>query len=385
MSESNISVPLLDLRGQYSNLRTEIREVIDKICDAQTFILGPEVDAFEKEVAKYSGASFGVGVSSGTDALLVAMMALNVGPGDEVITSPYTFFASASTVARLGAKPVFVDIDPITYNINSEEIESKISSRTKAIIPVHLYGQCAQMDKIMGIAKKHGLAVIEDACQAIGSEHKGERAGSIGTMGCFSFFPSKNLGGFGDAGMVTTNDQGLSDLLKALRMHGSVKQYYHHYLGGNFRLDALQAGILRVKLKHLEAWAQKRRQNADFYRKAFFDAGIIGDYASYNQGKSFVCLPSDASDGRHIYNQFVIRAKRRDELMKYLQDRKVGCQIYYPLSLHLQPCFEYLGGKVGDFPESEKASKETLALPIYPELSNEQLSYVVTTIKSFYS
>jgi dTDP-4-amino-4,6-dideoxygalactose transaminase len=357
---------LLDLKAQYNALRDEIRAAIDGVLESQYFILGPEVEALEREVAAYSHCQYGIGVSSGTDALLVALMALGVGSGDEVITTPYTFFATAGAIARLGARPVFVDIDPLTYNIDPAGIEAVITPRTRAIIPVHLYGQMADMDPIMAIAQQHGLAVIEDAAQAIGAEYHGRRAGSIGQMGCFSFFPSKNLGGFGDAGMVTTNDPDLAARLRLLRGHGAQPKYYHQLLGGNFRLDAIQAAVLRVKLRHLDTWTAARQQNAARYRELLADAPLQ--------------LPFDAGYGRHIYNQFVIRSERRDALMAHLKAHQIGTEIYYPLPMHLQTCFSDLAYQQGAFPQSEAAAQETLAIPIYPELGEEQQAAVVEAI-----
>jgi dTDP-4-amino-4,6-dideoxygalactose transaminase len=328
----------------------------------------------EREIADYSQCEFGVGVSSGSDALLIALMAINLKPGDEVVTTPYTFFATAGAVARLGGKPIFVDVDPHTYNIDPAAIESVITDRTRAIIPVHLYGQMADMGPVMEIANRHNLFVIEDAAQAIGSEWHGKRAGSIGHFGCFSFFPSKNLGGFGDGGMVTSNDPKLADQLKLLRNHGYRPKYYNKVVGGNFRLDAIQAAVLRVKLKYLDQWTAARQRNAQLYRE-LFDKAKVSD----------VVLPAELPDVRHIYNQFVIRNNRRDALMSFLKERKIGTEIYYPVPMHLQECFSYLGHRKGDFPESERAAEETLALPIYPELSEEMIATVVDTIAEFCS
>jgi dTDP-4-amino-4,6-dideoxygalactose transaminase len=370
-----LRVPLLDLKAQYETIRDEIRSAIDRVLESQHFILGPEVEVLERDVAAYSQCRFGIGVSSGTDALLVALMAIGLKPGDEVITTPYTFFATAGSVSRLGGVPVFVDIEPRTFNIDPNQIESKLSPRTRAIIPVHLFGQMTDMGVIMDIATRHGVRVIEDAAQAIGAEHKGRRAGSVGHLGCFSFYPTKNLGGFGDGGMVTTNDQDLADRLRVLRTHGIRSRYHNEVVGGNFRLDEIQAAVLRVKLKHLDKWTEGRRRNADLYRK-FFDSGWLSLHPELS-------LPADASTGRHIYNQFVIRHKKRDGLMNHLRDRGIGSEIYYPETLHLQECFKPLGGKPGDFPQSELAATEALALPIYPELTNEMLSYVVSSVKEF--
>lgn len=363
-----MQTPLLDLKAQYAALRDEIHAAIERVVESQQFILGPEVEALEEEVAAYSHCRYGVGVSSGTDALLVSLMAIGLQPGDEVITTPYTFFATAGSIARLGARPVFVDIDPQTYNLDPAKLETAITPRTRAIMPVHLFGQMADMDPILVVAERHGLYVIEDAAQAIGAEYKGRRAGSLGHLGCFSFFPSKNLGGFGDGGMVVTNDPDLADRVRLLRGHGARPKYYHKVVGGNFRLDALQAAVLRVKLKHLDAWTAARQRNAERYRQLFTAAGVD------------VGLPCDAGYGRHIYNQFVIRSRRRDALMAHLKAHGVGCEIYYPAPLHLQECFADLGYKVGDFPASEQAAQETLAIPIYPELSEAQQETVVRAV-----
>jgi dTDP-4-amino-4,6-dideoxygalactose transaminase len=361
-------VPLLDLKAQYETIREDIRSVVDRVLESQRFILGPEVAGLEREVAEYSQCKFGIGVSSGTDALLVALMAIGVKPGDEVITTPYTFFATAGVITRLGAVPVFVDIEPGTFNIDAEKIEPKISSRTRALIPVHLFGRMAQMEAVMDIANRHGIHVIEDAAQAIGSEFRNRRAGSIGHLGCFSFYPTKNLGGFGDGGMVTTSDADLAERVRMLRVHGYRTKYHNAAVGGNFRLDEIQAAILRVKLKYLDQWTEARRRNARLYTEVL-PAGLSA--------------PQDDREGRHIYNQFVIRYKDRDGLMNWMRGRSIESEIYYPVPLHLQECFKSLGGKPGDFPESERAAEETLALPIYPELTQEMLSYVAGTIREF--
>jgi dTDP-4-amino-4,6-dideoxygalactose transaminase len=368
-------VPLLDLKAQYATIRDEVREALDRVVEAQAFILGPEVEALEREVAEYSHCQFGVGVSSGTDALLVALMAIGVGPGDEVVTTAYSFFATAGAIARLGARPVFVDIDPDTCNVDPASVERALTKRTRAVIPVHLYGQCADMDPLMEIARRRDLYVIEDAAQAIGADYGGRRAGSIGHFGCFSFFPSKNLGGFGDGGMVTSNDPQLADRVRLLRNHGYRPKYYNKVVGGNFRLDAIQAAVLRVKLRYLDAWTERRRANAACYR-------------SLLAGKAFdarVGLPPEAPRRRHIYNQFVVRATGRDALVAHLAERKIGCEIYYPVPLHLQECFAELGYRVGDLPESERAAAETLALPIYPELTTEMIGSVASAIGEFYA
>jgi dTDP-4-amino-4,6-dideoxygalactose transaminase len=398
-------VPLLDLKAQYASLREELREALDRVAESQHFILGPEVEALEAEVAAYSQCEFGIGVSSGSDALLVTLMAIGLKPGDEVITTPYTFFATAGAVSRLGGKPVFVDIDPYTYNIDPATIEAAITERTRAIIPVHLYGQMTEMDPIMELAGRHNLYVIEDAAQAIGSEEKGRRAGSIGHFGCFSFFPSKNLGGFGDGGMVTANDPKLADTVKLLRNHGYRPKYYNKVVGGNFRLDAIQAAVLRVKLKYLDKWTEARQRNAARYRDLFAEAGLVippeslsstssagstvqladGSGATpFSESKGIV-LPTEAADRRHIYNQFVVRSGQRDQLMEHLKERKIGTEVYYPVPMHLQECFADLGHQTGDFPASECAANETLALPIYPELTEEMMSTVVEAITDFYS
>ena len=374
--EMPMNVPLLDLKPQYETLRAEIEPVLLEICASQGFILGPRVKDCEEKLAAYCGTKRAVGVSSGSDALIISLMAEGIGAGDEVITTPYTFFATVGAIARVGAVPVFADIDPATYNIDPAKIEERITPRTKAIIPVHLYGQCADMDAILAIAQKHGLLVIEDACQAIGAEWKGRRAGSMGDYGCFSFFPSKNLGCFGDGGLVTTGDPAKADRLEIFRNHGMAPRYYHHAIGGNFRLDALQAAVVSIKLPHLDGWSEARQANAARYARLFAATPLLdsGD----------VSLPQALPCCRHIYNQFVIRARRRDALEAWLHEHGVGCAIYYPVPLHLQECFKELGHKEGDFPESERAAKETLALPIYPELTDAMAEYVVETIAAFY-
>ena len=360
-------VPLLDLQAQYIPIRNEIRSAIDRVLDSQRFILGPEVEALEKEIAAYSRSAFAIGVSSGTDALLASLMAIDLKPGDEVITSPYSFFASAGEVARLGAVPIFADIDRRTYNIDPARIEEKISRRTRAIIPVHLFGQMAEMPVVMDIARRHNLIVIEDAAQAIGAEVAGMRAGSVGHLACFSFFPSKNLGGCGDGGMITTNDPGLADRLRLLRSHGFRTKYHNELLGGNFRLDEIQAAVLRVKLKYLDGWTERRRQNAALYRRNLASA-------------QYVQVPHELPASRHIYNQFVLRIDRRDEAMARLRQEEIGCEVYYPIPLHLQPCFTSLGHRTGDFPISEDAAHHSLAVPIYAELGEERIRFVCDTL-----
>jgi len=370
MAEWGCMIPLLDLKVQYATIRTEIRDALDRVVESQRFILGPEVEALECEIAEYSQCRYAVGVSSGTDALLVALMALDVKHGDEVITTPYSFFATAGSVARLGATPVFADIEPRTFNLDPKEIEAKITKRTRAIIPVHLFGQMADMDAIGDIARRNNLPVIEDAAQAIGTEYRGRRASSLGLMGCFSFFPSKNLGGFGDGGMVTTNDVEVAERLRRLRTHGFRTKYYNEVLGGNFRLDEIQAAVLRVKLRYLDRWTEGRRRNAALYRSLFADSDRIQ-------------CPFEVPDSRHIYNQFVIRSPRRDGLMAHLKDRDIGSEVYYPVPLHLQECFKYLELESGRFPHSEAAAKESLAIPIYPELTPEEIRTVASTVLEY--
>jgi dTDP-4-amino-4,6-dideoxygalactose transaminase len=374
-------VPLLDLATQYDTLRDDIRAALDRVIESQQFILGPEVEALEQDIAAYSQCAYGIGVSSGTDAILVSLMAIGVGPGDEVVTSPYTFFATAGSIARLGARPVFVDIDPVTFNLDPVQLESVITPRSKAVIPVHLFGQMAEMDPIVDIARRHNLYVIEDAAQAIGAEYKGRRAGSIGHLGCFSFFPSKNLGGFGDGGMVTTHDARLAQQIRLFRNHGHQPKYYNRVIGGNFRLDAIQAAVLRVKFKYLDAWTAARQQRAATYRRLFAEAGVGKETGSFEEQN--LTWPTEAGGRRHVYNQFVIRCARRDDLIAWLRQLCISAAIYYPLPLHLQECFVYLGYRAGDFPESERASVETLALPIYPELTDSMQARVVQGICDF--
>jgi len=368
-----MKIPLLDLTAQYKSIRWEVRTAIDRVCESQVFILGPEVSAFEHEIASFCGTEHAIGVSSGTDALLVALMAAGVGAGDEVITSPFTFFATAGVIARLGARPVFVDIEPESFNLDPDQIDSQLTSRTKAILPVHLFGRCAAMEPLMDVAKKHGLVVIEDAAQSIGAkDHHGHGAGTIGDMGCFSFFPSKNLGAFGDGGMVVTSDPKLAETLRVLRVHGGKPKYYHKQIGGNFRLDALQAAVLRVKLRYLPLWTAGRRQNANRYRQLLAHAGL----------SRHIVVPADVPG--HIYNQFVIRCGERDALQAFLRDQNIETEIYYPVPLHRQECFAALGYREGQFPRAEVAASEVLALPIYPELSEEQQCYVVDRLCQFY-
>jgi dTDP-4-amino-4,6-dideoxygalactose transaminase len=387
-----MQVPLLDLKPQYRALKAEIDAAIERVCDAQAFILGPGVRELESAVAAYSGCTHGIGMSSGTDALLAALMALDIGAGDAVITSPYTFFATAGTIARAGARSLFVDIDPATFNLAPAAVERLLredcerrdgrvvhratGTTVRALMPVHLYGQMADMTPLMALAREFGLRVIEDAAQAIGAaDGDKRRACSIGDIGCLSFFPTKNLGAFGDAGMCVTNDAALAAKLAMVRVHGMEPKYYHQLVGGNFRLDEIQAVVLSIKLRHLDAWTLGRQENACFYFEAFERAGLKGT----------VTLPAALPGVRHIYNQFVVRFPQRDALKKYLGECGVGSEIYYPVPLHQQQCFAPLGYATGDFPESERAAAETLALPIFPELSREQLQYVVDCIAHFYA
>lgn len=389
--EPMTNVPLLDLKAQFAQIRAEVMPVIDQVCAGQYFILGEQVRSLEEEIAHYCSASFGVGVSSGTDALLLALMALEIGAGDEVITSPFTFFATAGTIARVGARPVFCDIDPLSYNVSPEAVQAFIDGhctvqdeqlinratggRIRALMPVHLYGRSADMDPLMAIARRYGLKVIEDAAQAIGTEYKnGVRAGTIGDIGCFSFFPSKNLGAFGDAGLCTTNDPALAESMRVLRVHGGKPKYFHAVIGGNFRIDELQAAVLRVKLKYLDGWTQGRQRNAAYYDAAFSDADLGASLG----------IPATPPDQRHIFNQYVVRAQNRDALRTRLAEQHIGTEIYYPMPLHLQKCFAYLNYRAGDFPLSERAAEEVLALPIYPELEQAQLAHVVATVAEFY-
>lgn len=366
-----MQVPLLDLKAQYATIKDEVLEQINEVLDTQRCIGGPKIEELECAIAGVCNCKYAVGVSSGTDALVNSLMSLGIGQGDEVITTPFTFFATVGSIARVGATPVFVDIDPVTYNINPALIESAITERTKAIMPVHLYGQMADMDPIMQIAGQSSLAVIEDAAQAISATYKGEKAGEMGTCGCFSFFPSKNLGGIGDGGMIVTNDEELYHQLFIMRNHGMEPKYYHKYIGGNFRLDPIQAAALLVKLPLLDSWSQARRKNAAYYNKKFKE--------------TVVQTPMVSEDCVSIYNQYVIRVPRRNEVVKHLQSNNIGCEIYYPVPMHLQECFGYLSRDVGSFPEAEKAANEVMALPIYPELTNEMQDYVVDTILNFLS
>jgi dTDP-4-amino-4,6-dideoxygalactose transaminase len=386
-----MNVPLLDLKAQYRTIKADVDAAVAEVMESQHFILGPKVQECEKAIARYCRCSHAVGVSSGTDALLACLMAEDVGPGDEIITTPYTFFATAGVIARLGAIPVFVDIDPVTYNIDPTQIESKITKRTRAIIPVHLYGQMADMDAVMWVADRYGLVVIEDAAQAVGAEHKGRRAGSIGHYGCLSFFPSKNLGAAGDGGMVVTNDALRAEKLMCLRAHGSKPKYHHKIVGGNFRLDAIQAAVVSAKLPHLDGWTAARQRNAERYDRLFAasrleiaDSGALYDNSGSTNESARIFLPRVVTD-RHIFNQYVIRVYRRDELQRGLAQKGVATEIYYPVPMHIQECFAYLGYAAGAFPESEAAANQTLALPVYPELTEAQAGYVVTRIGEFYA
>ncbi len=381
-------VPLLDLKAQYATIRQEVREAVDRVLESQQFILGAEVTALEEAVAPYVGARHGVGMSSGTDALLAALMALDVGPGDRVIGPAFSFFATAGVAVRLGALPMFVDIDPVTYNMSPDSFEKVWAGldrarqqRVKAVIPVHLYGQCADMGRILEFSRSVGIPVVEDAAQAIGTVYRdGRSAGSMGVMGCLSFYPTKNLGGVGDGGMVVTSDEVLAHRLRLVRNHGAEQRYFHKIVGGNFRLDSIQAAVLRVKLKHLDGWHRARQEHAHRYRELFSQAGLL----KRGEVEPPAVVAPTPGVRSHIYHQYVIRARRRDALRDFLSARGVGTEIYYPVPFHLQECFRGLGYRSGDFPESERAAKETLALPIYPELTAEQQEYVVDGLAAFY-
>jgi dTDP-4-amino-4,6-dideoxygalactose transaminase len=385
-------VPLLDLKPQYHSLKKELDEAIIKVAESQYFILGPEVAGMEKEFCDYLGCKHALGVSSGTDALLLALMAIDIKPGDEVIVPTYSFFATAGVVSRLFATPVLVENDPVTFNMDPKDFEKKITSKTKAVIPVHLYGQSADLDEIIKIAKKHNIIVIEDAAQAIGTQYKdGRFVGTVGDIGCFSFFPSKNLGCYGDGGLITTNNDELAKVLTIKRVHGGEPKYYHKVIGGNFRIDALQSAVLRVKLPHLDDWSEKRRKNANRYTQLFKDAGLAEETGrtSFDEMNK-VLLPkavyeSSKVKNYHIYNQYIVRVEKRDEIREFLTKNEIGTEIYYPVPFHLQECFKDLGHKKGDFPISEFSADTSLALPIYPELSDDQLVYVVETFKKFFN
>ncbi|HTL03253.1 MAG TPA: DegT/DnrJ/EryC1/StrS family aminotransferase [Vicinamibacterales bacterium] len=368
------TVPLIDLQAQYAGIREQVLAAVTRVCDSQRFIMGPEVDAFEREMTAMLRVRHAVGVSSGTDALVAALMALKIGPGDEVVTSPYSFFATAGSIARLGARPVFVDIDPVTFNLDVSKLEAACTPATRAIIPVHLYGLMSDMTPLMDVARRRALPVVEDAAQAIGAHRGGCSAGSAGDIGCFSFFPTKNLGAFGDAGLVTTNDEALGHALRLIRVHGSEPKYFHKMIGGNFRMDAIQAAVLRVKAPHLAGWTEGRRRNARKYREFIGAAGL----------DRHVTVPVEPSDAFHIYHQFVIRVEGRDTLRTHLRSRGVETEIYYPVPLHLQECFAPLGYQNGAFPHAEAAARDTLALPIYSELTDAQLAHVVDAMAEFF-
>ena len=385
-----MKVPLLDLKLQYLSHKKELDEALIRVAESQYFILGKEVEKLETSLKEYLGCKYAIGVSSGTDALLLALMALNIQPGDEVIVPTFSFFATAGVVSRLNAVPVFADVDPVTFNLDPNEIEKLITPKTKAIIPVHLYGQSAAMDEIMAIAKKHNLKVVEDGAQAIGVQYKdGKKVGTIGDIGCYSFFPSKNLGCFGDGGLVVTDDDELGEMLKIMRVHGGKPKYYHKVIGGNFRIDEIQAAVLNVKLPFLDAWSEKRRENAKLYTQFFINAGLAEEEGKLVfDEKNKVLLPkavykNDDVKNYHIYNQYIIRVEKRDELRKYLGEKEIGTEIYYPVPFHRQECFANLNCNDADFPVSNKAASDTIALPIFPELTEEQLKFVVDSITEF--
>ena len=375
-------VPLLDLKAQFASLREQITEVVQRVIDSQYFILGPEVQQFEEEVARYTGARHAIGCASGTDALILSLAALEIGPGDEVITTPFSFFSTASCAYRVGARPAFVDIDPATFNIDPRRVEEAIGPRTKAILPVHLFGQSAAMDGLLDVARSHQLPVVEDAAQALSGTYRSAardetlQCGAIGTLGCYSFFPSKNLGGFGDGGMVVTSDEELAERVRVLRVHGGQQMYHHRWVGWNSRLDALQAAVLRIKLPHLEAWSAGRAANAERYDRLFAESGLI------ESGQ--IRVPARAESARHIFNQYTVRVERRDELKKSLDEQRIGNSVYYPVPLHLQDCFSELGYREGDFPNSEQAAREVISLPVYTELTAEQQERVVDAVARFY-
>lgn len=376
-----MKVPLLDLKAQYASIKEEVKLAIDEVLESQYFILGPEVEELEKNIAAYSKVAYAVGISSGSDALLISLMAIGIRPGDEIITTPFTFFSTAGVISRLHAVPVFVDIDPVTFNLDPRKLAAAITEKTKAIIPVHLFGQCADMDAVIAVAKQKEVFIVEDAAQSIGADYKGGKAGSMGDMGIFSFFPTKNLGGYGDGGMVVTDDKSFYEKIKILRVHGAHSRYYHKLLGGNFRLDAIQAAVLNVKLKYLDQWSQERRQNAAYYTQKFTDLGLM------ERGFIRVPVPVYAYTGDknyHIFNQYTLRVQNRDELREYLKQNGIGAEIYYPLPLHLQACFQELGYSEGDFPISEDAAEAVISIPIYPELTTEQQDYIIQKIAQFY-
>ena len=370
-----MNVPLLDLKTQYAGIQDDIQTVLQEVCSEQSFILGPHVQKLEQTLAQFIGTEHAIGVASGSDALLLSLMEAGIQPDDQVVTVPFTFFASAGVISRLRARPVFVDVTPDTFNLDPAHLAETLSPSVKAILPVHLFGQCADMEAILQIADKQGIPVIEDACQAIGASRNGTQAGAFGRTGCFSFFPSKNLGGFGDGGLIATRDQLVAERLRLLRVHGSRSEYHHHFIGMNSRLDALQAAILQVKFQHLANWTSKRQAHADSYQRLFHECGL----------DERLTLPVVASGNSHVYNQFTIRTPERDELSAYLTSHGIGNRIYYPVPLHLQECYQALGYHKGDFPVSEQLSQEVLSLPIYPELTPDQLQYVVDTINAFFA
>ena len=375
-------VPLLDLKAQFAPLRDSINEAVQRVIDSQYFILGPDVEALEKDVAQYTGARFAIGGASGTDALILSLAAVDVGPGDEVLTTPFSFFSTASCAYKVGARPAFVDIDPVTFNIDPERVEEAIGPKTKALLPVHLFGQSAEMDALLEVARARDIPVVEDAAQALGATYRSDESGqsahcgAIGTLGCYSFFPSKNLGGFGDGGMVVTSDETLADRLRELRVHGGRQMYHHKWVGWNSRLDALQAVVLKIKLPHLDDWSAGRAANADRYDRLLTESGLVESGS--------VQLPHRTDKARHIFNQYTLRVERRDELKKHLGEKAIGCSVYYPVPLHLQECFQELGYKEGDFPHAERACREVISLPVYPELTGEQQQRVVEEIAGFY-
>lgn len=369
-----MNVPLLDLKTQYTRIQPELMKVVEEICAQQSFILGAHVEQLEQTLAKFLGVEHAIGVASGSDALLLSLMELDIQPGDEVLTVPFTFFASTGVISRLHARPVFVDVCPDTFNLDPRQLADKITPRTKAILPVHLFGQCAEMEAIKEVADAHGISVIEDACQAIGAVRNAIKAGAFGRTGCFSFFPSKNLGAFGDGGLITTHNAQVAERLRLMRVHGSRSEYHHHLIGMNSRLDALQAGVLQVKFQYLAAWTAKRQANASIFRQLFQEYSL----------DDRITLPVVAHGNTHVYNQFTIRTRKRDELSGYLTKKSIGNRIYYPVPLHLQECYVTLGYHKGDFPVAEQAAQEVLSLPIYPELNQSQITYVVETIKQFF-
>jgi dTDP-4-amino-4,6-dideoxygalactose transaminase len=379
-------VPLLDLQRQYKQIQSEVLSAIERVCGSQHFILGAEVEAFERELAAYCGTAHGVGCASGTDALWLALLAIGIQPGDQILTTPFSFFASGSAIARIGARPVFVDIDPATFNLDPAQAERLLNgapNKLRALLPVHLYGQCADMDSLQNLAQRFHLHLIEDAAQAIGARWDQSRAGSMGVCATFSFYPTKNLSAYGDAGLVTTNDTEIAAHLRRLRNHGSPSRYLHEEFGGNSRLDAIQAAVLRVKLKYIEEWSAARRSRAERYNHLLAEAGLLANEAQ-PENSAPVQTPCTSPSAHHVFHQYVIRAYRRDELREFLTARQIGTEVYYPIPLHMQPCFVYLGYREGDFPEAERAAREVLALPIFPELTEEEQQWVVKSIADFY-